>query len=92
MNFFLASGATLLVLVANNRGRWAGSPPPPPPHAISPTGEFFTTVIAFIIFSWLASAVGLFFQKRLAWAGSIVGTGTSLIFFMASLLTLVWLY
>jgi hypothetical protein len=38
--------------------------------------DFMSFVLSFITFCWLASALGLFFRKRLAWYGSLLGVGT----------------
>ena len=45
-----------------------------------------------IVVFWFAGALALFSHKRLAWIGSLVGTGASVCFFAECLVTIVWLY
>jgi hypothetical protein len=45
-----------------------------------------------IVIFWFAGAVGLFSRRRIAWIGSLVGTGASVCFFAVSLVTIVGLY
>jgi len=46
----------------------------------------------FIVLAWFAGAIGLFFHKRLAWLGSLIGVGSSVCFFAAFLVTIIGLY
>jgi hypothetical protein len=45
-----------------------------------------------IVLFWFAGALGLFSRKRLAWIGSLVGTGASACFAAVCLVSIVWLY
>jgi hypothetical protein len=61
INLIFASGATLLTV----------------PTIVFHRNKFHWENWAIILFSicWLACAIGLFFRKRLAWCGSILGAG-----------------
>ena len=87
----LASSAAVLISVGAWRGwHWAGSRG----HA-SPTAHdlYLPLLLALILATcWLASAVGLFFHKRMAWVASVVGAGTSVCLSGALIVGLVWVY
>jgi hypothetical protein len=63
INLVFALGAFLLTGVVLSCVRWADSPSPS------------VLMAAFVVLCWLAGAIGLFYRKRLAWCGSILGTG-----------------
>lgn len=54
--------------------------------AISNIRELVVDLVAVF---WLAGAMGLFFRKRLAWIGSVIGTGTAVAFSATLVVTLV---
>ena len=49
-------------------------------------------IVLFIVLAWFAGAIGLFFHKRLAWFGSLIGVGSSVCVFAACLVTIIGLY
>ena len=86
-NLIFASAALLITLMVMSGARWAGSPPPRS-HPETVRG----LIMDLIVFCWFAGAVGLFFRKRLAWVGSIIGVGSSACFFAVTLVTGIGLY
>jgi hypothetical protein len=88
LNLIFASGAALMTLMAVSGCRWAGSPPPSPHYPLN--GR--ELIAGLIVISWLAGAVGLFFRKRLAWVGSVIGVGSSVSFFDAGLVVAIAVY
>ena len=87
MNLIIASGAVLFLIMATSGCRWAGSPPPRP-HPFT-VREFFADLV---VFCWFVGAVRLFYRKRLAWIGSVIGTGASVAFFASILIGFVTEY
>jgi hypothetical protein len=82
-NLICASVAFLSMTMATCGVRaWAGSPPVRP-HPMTARG----LIMDLIALCWFAGAVGLFFRKRLAWVGSVIGTGASVCFWAAALVT-----
>jgi hypothetical protein len=90
-NLVFAVGATLFALlciindmIGINWGAFSIDPPAPP-RPLNPRD----CVVVLVLLSWAAGAVGLFFRKRLAWAGSIVGVGAAVSFFTSCLIGIV---
>jgi len=88
MNLVLAMGTVLLTITAMSSRLWADLPPPKPNHSTSVL-ELVTVLIVFI---WISGAVGLFFRKRLAWIGSVIGVGASISVIAAGLLVAIAVY
>jgi hypothetical protein len=87
-NLVMASLAVSILLTGMAGCRWAGSMSPPGPRPLT-AGIF---IEALIVLFWVAGAIGLFFRKRLAWIGSLVGLGAATLFFAAVLGIILWLY
>ncbi|MGA2786005.1 MAG: hypothetical protein ABSF60_00615 [Verrucomicrobiota bacterium] len=49
-------------------------------------------VMDLVILFWFAGAVGLFFRKRLAWVGSLLGVGASVCVLAACLVSIIVLH
>jgi hypothetical protein len=88
-NLILASLALMVSLMGEAGCHSAVSSSPPHPHGPITIREI---LIDSIVIFWFAGALGLFSRKRLAWIGSLVGTGASACFFAVSLVTIVGLY
>ena len=88
-NLILASLALMVSLMGEAGCHSAVSALPPHPHGPVTIRE---VVMDAIVIFWFAGALGLFSRKRLAWIGSLIGTGASACFFAACLVTIVWLY
>jgi hypothetical protein len=89
-NLILASLALLISLGSEFGCHSAfSSSPPKPQHGPITVPEIVMDSIALF---WFVGAVGLFSRKRLAWIGSLVGTGASACFFAVSLVTIAGLY
>jgi len=87
MNLVFALGAFLLTVAVIHGSRWAGSAPRPQ----SASAHHFIWLFLFAL-CWLASSVGLFFRKRLAWVGSLIGSGASASFFGACLVGIIAIF
>jgi hypothetical protein len=85
MNLIFASGAFLLFVVGESGCRWAGSPPsrPHPPMTVR------EIMMDAVVFFWFAGACGLFFKRRLAWIGSVIGVGLAVSLIAAGLITII---
>jgi hypothetical protein len=89
-NLFLASLACLVMLMAEAGCHSAlSSAPPRLRHGPITAWEILRDLVAVF---WFAGAVGLFSHKRLAWVGSLLGTGISACFFATLLVETVALY
>lgn len=87
-NLVFAVGATLFVLlciindmIGINWGAFSIDPPEPPQLL-----NLRDCVIVLVLLCWVAGAIGLFFHKRLAWAGSVLGVGATVFFFAEGLI------
>src|SRR5208283_4659139 len=89
-NLILASLTFLVSLMGEAGCHSAVSSSPPRLHHGPITIR--EIIIDSIALFWFAGALGLFSRKRLAWIGSLVGTGASACFFAVSLVTIVGLY
>ena len=77
-NVFFAAFAVMSSILAMN-GAYLRHPPPPDAE---PFGA--RALIMYVIdFCWLGGAIGLFFRKRFAWAGCMLGAGASVCLWMA---------
>ncbi len=89
-NLLLASFALMVALMSEAGCHSAlSSGPPRLQHGPITIREIVEDSI--VVF-WFAGALGLFSRKRLAWIGSLVGTGASACFFAVTLATIVGLY
>jgi hypothetical protein len=80
-NLIFASVAFMSAMMAECGVRaWAGSPPVRP-HPITALG----LLMDLIALCWFTGALGLFFRKRLAWIGSMIGAGASVCFWASML-------
>jgi hypothetical protein len=87
-NLIFASVAFMSGVMAEFGVRaWAGSPPARP-HPVTARG----LIMDLIVLCWFAGAVGLFFRKRLAWVGSMIGSGASVCLWAAALVTGIGLF
>ena len=87
-NLILASLAFMVGIGGEAGCRWAGSPPPRPRGPITIREILMDAILLF----WFGGALGLFSRRRLAWIGSLVGTGASTCFFAVCLVTIVRSY
>jgi hypothetical protein len=87
-NLILASLALMVSLMGEAGCHSAVSSLPPHPHGPITIRE---VVMDSIVIFWFAGALGLFSRRRLAWAGSLLGTGASACFFATSLVTVIGL-
>jgi hypothetical protein len=79
-NLIFASGAVLIVSMATSGARWAGSQPRPHPVTIHDFMNARGIIMIFVVLCWFAGAIGLFFRKRIAWIGSLIGVAASVFF------------
>jgi len=75
LNLIMASGVFLISIMAESGCHSALSMSPPRTHY--PPITVRELVMDSVALFWFAGAVGLFFRKRLAWVGSLVGVGAS---------------
>ncbi len=90
MNLIIASGAFLIFIMGEAGCHSALSSAPPRLHHGPITIR--EVVIDSVVLFWFAGAVGLFFRKRLAWAGSMIGVGASIISLAVGLGTIIGIY
>jgi hypothetical protein len=90
MNLIIASGA-LLILIAGESGCHSALSMSPP-RLYHPPVTIREVAMDSVILVWFAGAVGLFFRKRLAWIGSVIGAGASALLFAAILVTGIQIY
>ena len=89
MNLTVAMAATLFTAFSMIHIQWwAGSPPLQSRHPMTACEVVMDLVILF----WIIGAVGLFFRKRLAWAGSMIGVGATVSFLGVCLIGIVTAY
>jgi hypothetical protein len=81
-NLIFAVGVTLFILlciindmIGINWGAFSPDPPQPPRPL-----NLHDTISMMFLLCWVAGAIGLFFRKRLAWVGSVVGVGMVVLF------------
>jgi len=86
-NLIFSACALLVALGAWLGWRWAGSPERPAALDSVPM-----TIGVLLALCWLAAAIGLFFKSRLAWVGSLLGTGLSASGIAASVFAIIWIY
>jgi hypothetical protein len=89
MNLMMASGALLIFIMGESGCHSALSMSPPRPHPPMTVREL--AMDSMVLF-WFAGAVGLFFRKRLAWVGSVIGAGVSASFVTACLVGIIVAY
>lgn len=91
-NLICAFCAFLITIGAASGARWAGSQPRL--HAVT-IDDFMNArglIMVLVVICWFAGAIGLFFRKRLAWIGSLIGVGAAVCCFVAVLVLSIGLY
>ena len=66
---------------------WAGKPPFEPPPL-----DAWTFLRGLIVLIWLSGAIGLFYRRKLALVGSLVGLGSCALLFGRILVIALWLF